>query len=126
MRDFKRKKGMRRFMESKFALFLLGGIILLFAWNVVGFIGKMMETSKNKNIAEKKVAELKQMKQELSENITSLNTEKGQEESIRDKFGFAKEGEEVVVIVEEKNEKEESEEDEDDGKFMNFLKNWFK
>jgi cell division protein FtsB len=86
----------------------------------------MMETSKNKNIAEKKVTELKQMKQELSENIASLNTEKGQEESIRDKFGFAKEGEEVVVIVEEKNEKEESEEDEEDGKFMHFLKNWFK
>lgn len=113
-------------MESKFALFLLGGIILLFAWNVFGFIGKMRDTSRNKNIAEKKVMELKQMKQELSENIASLNTEKGQEESIRDKFGFAKEGEEVVVIVEEKSENGVEEDEEEDGKFMNFLKNWFK
>ena len=118
---------MRSFMESKFVLFLLGGIILLFAWNVASFIGKMVDTSRNKNIAEKKVIELKQMKQELSENIASLNTEKGQEESIRDKFGFAKEGEEVIVIVEEKNDRNDMSEDEEDkGKFMNFLKNWFK
>lgn len=125
MRDFKRKKGMHKFMESKLVLFLLGGIIILFAWNVFSFIGKMRDTARNKNIAEKKVIELKQMKQELSDNIASLNTEKGQEESIRDKFGFAKEGEEVIVIVEEKDE-HNIEEQEDDGKFMNFLKNWFK
>lgn len=126
MRDFKRKKGIGKFFQSKLALFLLGVFIIFFAWNVFGFIGKMFETSKNRRIAEMKVVELKEMKEKLTEDINNLNTEKGQEESIREKFGFVKEGEEVIVIVEEKKEGENEEREERDGKFFNFLKNWFK
>lgn len=124
MRDFKRKKGIGKFFESKLTLFLLFIFLILFAWNVFGFISKMSETTRNKKIAERKVLELEEMKEKLTEDINSLNTEKGQEESIREKFGFVKEGEEVIVIVEERTEVNKEEKKEN--KFLNFLRNWFK
>lgn len=126
MRDLKRKKSLRNFLESKVTLIVLFILLLLFTWNMIGFVGKMIETKKNRDIARKKVTELTETKEKLSQDINNLNTEKGQEESIREKFGFVKEGEGVVVIVEEKKEVNEAEEEEKESKFLNFLRNWFK
>ena len=45
----------------------------------------------------------------LNDDISKLNTEQGVEETIRDKFQVVKEGEKMVVIVdEEKKENKES------------------
>ena len=55
MRNFQEKKGWRNVMQSKPALMLLGIVVLAFAWSVVGLVGKMRETVKNKTIVEDKI-----------------------------------------------------------------------
>ena len=84
----------------------------------------MQETEKNKKIAEDKVTTLEQQKEKLSADINDLSTTEGKEKLFRENFGLAKEGEDMIVIVEDKNPpvtpKPAS------SGFWSFLKNLFK
>lgn len=127
MRNFQQKRGWRNILHSKPVLALLGILVLFFAFGVISFMGKMQLTIENKNIAENKLTELEKEKVKLSADISELNTQSGVEKSIREKFGLAKEGEGVIVVIDDKNTakipKQES------GGFFSFLffwRNWFK
>ncbi len=90
-------------------------------------MGKMQVTIENRKIAENKLAELEKEKIKLSSDIAKLKTDSGVEESIRSKFGLAKEGESEIIIVEDKTTPEPVKED--SGGFFSslmFWKNWFK
>lgn len=63
----------------------------------------MQNTSKNRKIAEDKLSQLMVQKEKLTADINQLNTPDGVEEVIRNKFGLVKEGEGMIVIVEDKN-----------------------
>jgi len=52
-----------------------------------------------KNSAEYELSELEEQQGRLESNIERLGTDWGIEQEVREKFGVAKEGEEVVVIV---------------------------
>ena len=106
-------------------LVILAIILLFFAWSVWGFLGKMTETRKNRIIAEEKIAELQKEKDKLSSGISKLNTEKGQEEIIREKFGLEKDGEGSIVIVDNQNGVD-AKNKANQGGFFSFFKNWFK
>ena len=125
MKNFQQKRRRRHILESKPVLFILCIVILFFAWSVFGLIGKMQETIKNKEISKAKINELQAEKEKLISDIDKLKTDKGVEESIREKFGLAKEGEGVVVVVEDKDLPEVQEENKSTG-FFSFIKNWFK
>lgn len=103
MRNFNQRRLWRNIMQSKPVLVLLGVVILAFAWSVLGFWNKMQETQKNKQMAEAKVAELEQQKEKLLSDINNLNTIEGKERIFRENYGLAKEGEEVIIVVEDKN-----------------------
>ena len=124
MKNFQRKRGFRNIIHSWPVLAFLGILVLIFAWSVLGFIGKMEITRENRKIAENKVAELEKEKEKLSSDIAKLKTESGVEESIREKFGLAREGEGMIVVVEDKNLPKA--EDDEQGCFFSFLKKWFK
>lgn len=111
-------------MQSWPVLAFLSISVLIFAWSVINFMGKMQVTKESKKIAENKVAELEKGKEKLSSDIDKLKTDSGIEENIREKFGLAKEGEGLIVVVEDKNKMEE--ENEESGWFFSFLKNLFK
>jgi len=125
MRNFQDKRSFKRVLQSKPVLFLLFLVFLVFAWGVFGFLGKMQETRKNKNNAYDKLEELKREKVRLSGEIDKLQTEEGVEATIREKFGLAKEGEGLIVVVDDKNGAEEVMVEESGGFFL-FLKNLFK
>jgi hypothetical protein len=124
MKSFQKKRGFRNIMQSRPVLGLLGILLFIFTFGLIGFMGKMQITIENRKIAENKVTELQAMKDKLSSDISKLKTDSGVEESIRDKFGLAKEGEGEIVIVDDKNTpkipKQES------SSFFSFLKNLFK
>jgi len=111
-------------MQSRPVLIFLGILLLFFTWGVIGFMGKMQATRENRKIAENKVAELRKEKEKLSLDIDNLKTEEGKERIFRENFGLAKEGEGLIVVVEDKNA-EENQEDESGG-FFSFFKNLFK
>lgn len=112
-------------MQSRPVLAFLFIAVIAFAWSVLGFWGKMRETSKNREIVENKIAELKKKEETFSANIAILQTEAGVEYSIRDKFGWAKEGEGLIVIVDNKSP-ENNESEKNKGGFFSFFFNWFR
>ena len=125
MRNFQQKRIWRNIVQSKPVLILLGILILFFAWNILGFWNRMEETSKNKKIVEDKIAALKQQKEKLSSDINSLNTNAGKEKLFRENFGLAKEGEDLIVIVDDKNPPVTPKTSISSG-FFSFFKNLFK
>jgi cell division protein FtsB len=125
MRNLKQKGIWGNIIRSKPVLILLGILILFFAWSIFGFWNKMVETGKNREIAENKLLLLKEQKEKLSANIDSLNTAEGKEKFFRENFGLAKEGEGMVVIIEDQN-LPQPKENEDVSSFFSFIKNWFK
>lgn len=122
MRNFQEKKGLKYYMQSKPVLVLLTIIVIAFAWNITSLAGKLQETYKNKKIEQEKISDLKSRKEKLSYDINRLSTEEGKEEIIRENFGMVKEGEQVIVIIEDKNQTEIPKENK--GIFY-FLKNLF-
>ncbi len=125
MRSFQKKGKLKYIMQSKLFLILLGIVILSFFFSMFGFMGKMEETSKNRKIIESKITELEKSKKELSSEIDKLKTEKGIEESIREKFGLAKEGENMIMITDDKSS-EEIKKETDSPWFFSFFENFFK
>ena len=124
MRNFQQKRRWRNIIESRPVLALLSILVLVFAWSVIGFMGKMQETSRKKEIVKNKIAELEKEKEKLSFDIDKLKSYSGIEENVREKFGLAKDGEGVIVIVEDKNPP--AVEDTKSEGFFSFFKNWFK
>src|SRR3989344_5632296 len=122
MRNFQRKRRFENIMRSKPVLALLIILAFFFAWGMIDFMDKMVITAENRKIAENKVRELEEDKEKLSANIAKLKTESGIEETIREKFGLVKPGEDVIIIVEDKNLPVVN--DIPPSGFFSFIKNW--
>lgn len=112
-------------MESTLVLVLLGIVILISSWNVWHFGNKMPETARNKTLVAEKAEALRQQKINLETDIQKLETDRGKEEFFRENYGLAKEGEEVIVIVEAKTPAETPRPGALSG-FFSFFKNLFK
>ena len=125
MRNFQEKNKFKKFMQSKPVLVILALLVFLFAWNIVNLSIKLKETYKNKNIEQQKIYDLEARKTKLTSDIEKLGTDEGKEEVIRDNFGMVKDGESVVVIVDDKNTTEPEKKPETGG-IINFFKNLFK
>lgn len=125
MRNFEQKRMWKNIMQSKLVLMLFGILILFFAFSVFRFWSKMQETKENREAIENKVTQLKEQKEKLSFDIENLNTDKGKEKLFRENFGLVKEGENMIIVVEDKNPPEVLKDESSSG-FLNFFKNWFK
>lgn len=125
MRSFQKNGRFKHIIQSKTSLIFLGIVIIVFIYSMFGFIGKMEETIKNRKIIEDKIAELEQSKEKFNTDINNLKTDKGVEESIRDKFGLAKEGENLIMITDDKNSPDTQKDTKNSG-FFSFITNLFK
>src|SRR3989339_650753 len=100
MSEFNRKIK-NSFWHSPLVLLVLFCILILFIYNIVGLIEKERETSKKKDLILSNIESLRAREKSLSSDIAKLKTEEGIEETIRDKYQVVKEGEKMVVIVDE-------------------------
>lgn len=101
MKQFK-KRNTSNFWYSPLFLVVLFLIFIVFVYNVVGLIEKERETNKKKELILEQINSLQVREESLSSDIKKLDTKDGQEDLIREKFQVAKEGEKVVVIVDDK------------------------
>lgn len=124
MRNFQKSGRLKHLMQSKLFLIFLGIVILAFFYSMFGFVIKMGETSKNRKIVEDKIIELEKSKEKLNSDINELKTDKGIEENIREKFGLAKEGENMILVIDDKNAPAITEEEDSEG-FFSWLKGLF-
>ena len=125
MAEFNRKNN-NNFWHSPLILLVLFAVLVLFTYNMIGLIGKERETSRKKDLILSNIEALRNRERTLNSDIEKLKTEEGIEETIRDKYQVVKEGEKMVVIVD--NEKKETPvvvESKEHG-FIPWLKNLFK
>ena len=122
---FQRKIGFREVLFSRATLVILIIISVLLLFSLLNIVKKNKETVKNKELALTEIEELKQKEIDLQSAIGDLKTERGLEENIREKFRVVKEGEELIIIVDDENTNQSLEQTEDGSRFVRFLKKLF-
>ena len=107
MKEFQRKRKIRKFLYSPSSFVILLVLVALMAkatWNVYV---KEKDSQKNLDHAKEELAALESRKTMLSDKISRLKTPQGLEAEIRSQFQVVKPGEKMVVVVEGKNAKDE-------------------
>lgn len=77
-------------------LLILTALLLRGVW---GVYEKARYAKENRERAEQELHELTERREVLQEEITRLNTKRGLEEELRQKFDVGREGEQLVVLV---------------------------
>ena len=93
------KRKIKHIVYSWWTVVTLLFLAFLFATNTWDGYKKYSESRRNVAGLAERLESTKNREGELQAKINYLNSERGLEEEIRDKFNVAKEGEEVVVIV---------------------------
>lgn len=102
MREFSRKRKVRQVMFSVPVLILLFIILFFVAKGSWGVYKKYSLSKSELENSQSDLAALEEKKQTIENKIKKLQTETGIEKEIRSKFDVAKEGEKLIVIVEDK------------------------
>jgi len=105
MEYLKRRQKARKRLYSKVTIgFLVIVVILLVrpTWNIYQ---KSREGKRNVIEARSELATLENRKKELERDLEYIKSEHGRDQEIRSKFGVAKEGETLVVIVRDEEKK---------------------
>lgn len=98
--EFTDKQKIRKICYSKVTIAILLFFVVMMIPGVYGIYKKVAESSKDRKSAERELADLESREKMLLEKVERGNSERGQEEQIREKFNVAKEGESVIILVE--------------------------
>jgi cell division protein FtsB len=106
MREFSQKRKVRKFIFSVPVLIFLFIILFLVIKGSYGVYQKYSLTKSELENSQSDLVVLEDKKTNLENKIDRLQTETGIEREIRSKFDVAREGEKLIVIVEDKVEEE--------------------
>lgn len=104
MIDFQQKRKFRNIAFHKVTLGVFFVAVLIAANSTFGVFQKKRASEKAKNISLQNTQELRTRQTDLEKKIERLETTTGTEEEIRSKFNVVKEGESMVVVVEEQDQ----------------------
>ncbi len=94
-----RRKRVRRPLKD----YLIAGVLLIvfcsLLWGVIGLIGKEERARKAVGEAKRQLASLSEREENLRKSLAELATPRGQEASLRETYGVARPGEEVIIVV---------------------------
>ncbi len=97
--EFQEQRRIRKLLHSRYALAILIVLLLLLARAVWGIYVKYDKSLSITEKARTDLALLQDRERQLAVSIESLKTEEGKERELRDRFGVVKEGETLVVLV---------------------------
>lgn len=104
MFDFRQKRKLRVILESRITWTILLTLVGLLALSTYGRYQIAKEATEKRMEAEQEKASLEKRKTELTEEVKYLSNERGIEAEMRRQFDVAKEGEQIVIIVEDEEE----------------------
>jgi cell division protein FtsB len=110
------------FFHTRFWIVVLAIICILLGISVVKIYLKYAHAKSIRNDYQEELTQVKQHETDLQKNIDALSTERGKEEEIRDRYRVVKQGEQMILIVnDDKKEiiKEEIENQKEKGFFGN-------
>jgi cell division protein FtsB len=124
MRQFHKKKQIRKYLYSKFSIFLMFILIFFLSRGTIGIYQKHQESLSRKNLSAARLARLEQREAEIKDEIYRLESRLGIEEELRSRYSFAKEGEKLIIIL-NNNESEEFFETVEDKNIWEKTMSWF-
>ena len=101
MKDFQRKRKIRKRLYSPLVLIVIFFLLILVGKATLGLYVKERESRKNLNRAEAELSALMLREERLRADIARLETPGGIEAEIREQFQVAKPGERMVVLVDD-------------------------
>ncbi len=123
MLERKEKKFLNKIIYSKITLVVLFLLLILVARGVWRVFSEVRMTDENKKIAQQELNELENRKERIEKELEEFNSDSGVEKEIRNKFSVVKEGEQMVMILDDKsNYKSDLKKD----TFWSKILNWFK
>src|SRR3990172_8407411 len=125
MAEFKKNKKLKGILFSKVTLLVLFVFSVILIILLIDIIPKEISTRRNKQTVLNQLNSLKDQSLALGSQIEKLKTNDGLEEKIREKFRVVKEGEGLIVIVDDQNSSNVALTPKT-ASFWNFLKNLFK
>ena len=125
MRFHRNKNIFKSILYSWFTITLIFVISVALIYNVIGLIKKNKLTKENRQRAADQLASLEVRETELQSELDKLRTDRGIEETLRDKFGVVKEGEGLIIIVDDPDNKKTEDNPEKSNGFFQFFKNIF-
>src|ERR1700722_17494399 len=101
MAYFKRTNIFKSILFSRgMALGILLAIVFV-SFGLVSLVGKSIDASKARKVAEAQAVDLKVQESDLSTKLTALASPDGEEAALREKYPLVKPGEHVVVITDD-------------------------
>ena len=89
-------------MPKKVVFLLVGAVILIFAYNIIGQIFTTLRSGDRLTVATEQLHSLEVKNRELKKRLSEIKSQDFIEQQARDKLGLVKEGETIVVIPEDK------------------------
>lgn len=123
--DFTTKRKLRRIVYSKPVAIGLFALVCFLSYVTHGMYETSKEAHVRRDTAAAELAELEEREQYLTAEIERLQTARGLEAEVREKFDVAKEGEKVIVILEEAREPEKESVVDEPRSWIDRIKEWF-
>lgn len=101
MFDFHQKRKLRTFFHSRFTQLTLLFFTLLIFWSAYDRYLVAKEMSEKRLALEEEMANLEERKVSLSKEVEYLSSDRGVEAEMRRQFDIAREGEQVVIILDD-------------------------
>lgn len=101
MKELYEQRKLKKIFHSRYTLIVLCIVIVLIFRGVFGVYEKHEKSKEILKRAQYDLALLQEREQSITRSMESLNTEYGKERELRDRFGVIKEGENIVIIVDE-------------------------
>lgn len=99
MFDFHEKRKLRGLLYSKLTIGILLILVVLLAFSVIKRFSVERTIAEKREIKEEEFASLEERAAMLERRVEYLQHQRGIEEELRTRFDVAKEGEQVVIIV---------------------------
>lgn len=127
MKRFEQKRKIRKYFYSKITIIALLFFTFILLRGSVRVYEKARISMDRKNFSAGRLVQLNERKDHLEKEINRLDTRIGIEEELRNRYSFAKEGEKMIIIVDEENEAESVEKTPEKGpKLTEKVFSWFK
>jgi cell division protein FtsB len=112
MRQFEKRRKIRQFIYSKLVILVLIFFIVLIAKGTWGVYQKSKISLERRDLAMIELQEVNERKSDLEQDIARLESRVGIEEELRTRYSLSKDGEQVVIIIDEDPQPEAVDEEE--------------
>lgn len=94
------------FFHTRFWIVVLLFLVIIFGMNTLNMYKKYAHAKKIRDEVALELVNVQNNKEALERNIESLSTDRGKEAEVRDRYRVVKEGEQMILIVDNEDSEE--------------------